>query len=318
MAMPAAARLVSYSEKESGKLVFGCLWALNFGRSSKSRCAMRDKSDFISLVPEGSPHRVVGERVVILPGIDLNILTTRVIELETWILCGLNDPFWRLYVPISGEAVVWAGEEEEETAMRLRPGEAYLIAPHTTLNSRNPEAFKKWYVHFTLGPAGDRAMPGIYPVVMTARMRAALEELGELGENGGEVFPWASAGLVAKALQQLPAKVWSERQLDARVERAMDFMHANLNRKLTTGDVARAAGLSVRNLNHLYSQHVERSPMRVLLDFRLDEACRLLRYRDDSIEQIAEDCGFPNRYYFSRMLKRHRGVSPAAYRDAAF
>jgi AraC-like DNA-binding protein len=279
---------------------------------------MRDQSDFISLVPEGSPHRVVGERVVMLRGIDLNILTTRVIELETWVLCGLNDPFWRLYVPTAGEAEVWTGEEEEETATLLRPGEAYLIAPHTTLSSRNPESFTKWYVHFTLGAAGDRAMPGIYPVEMTAGMRAALEELEELGASGGEAFPWASAGLVAKALQQLPPEVWSERQLDARVERAMNFMHANLNRKLTTGDVARAAGLSVRNLNHLFSQHVERSPMRVLLDFRLDEACRLLRYRDDSIEQIAEDCGFPNRYYFSRMLKRHRGVSPAAYRDAAF
>ena len=57
--------------------------------------------------------------------------------------------------------------------------------------------------------------------------------------------------------------------------------------------------------------------MRVLLDFRLDQACRRLRHTNESIEQIAEDCGFPNRYYFSRMLKQHRAISPAAYRKAA-
>ena len=67
---------------------------------------------------------------------------------------------------------------------------------------------------------------------------------------------------------------------------------------------------------NLFQQHVKKSQMRVLLDFRLDKACRLLRHDDASIELIAEDCGFPNRYYFSRMLKQLRGTSPAAYRRA--
>ena len=96
----------------------------------------------------------------------------------------------------------------------------------------------------------------------------------------------------------------------------MDFMYANLRRKLASEDIARAAALSVRNLNHLFQQHLRLTPMRVLLDFRLDKACRLLRHTDASIEQVAEDCGFPNRYYFSRMLKQHRGTSPAVYRRA--
>jgi transcriptional regulator GlxA family with amidase domain len=79
--------------------------------------------------------------------------------------------------------------------------------------------------------------------------------------------------------------------------------------------VAQAAGVSVRNLSHLFKQHLQMPPMRVLLDFRLDKACRLLRHSEDSIEQIASETGFPNRYYFSRMLKQHRGASPAAYRQ---
>ncbi len=272
---------------------------------------MTDQGKFISLVPEGSPHRVVGERVVMLPGITLEILTTRRIELDSWVLKGLNDPFWRLYLPVSGEAVVWSGDDGERTEIRLEPGKAYLIPPRTTLHSRNPAPFSKWYVHFTLGPTGDRATPGIFPLHLTDQMASAL---ARLGRSPDVPFPWPSAGLVSEALCQLPPEVWTNRQLDARVERAMDFMHANLNRKLTNVDVARAACLSVRNLNHLFNQHVEMPPMRVLLDFRLDKACRLLRHSDESIEQVAEDCGFPNRYYLSRMLKQHRGTSPAAYR----
>jgi AraC-like DNA-binding protein len=269
--------------------------------------------EFISLVPEGSPHRVAGERRVILRNISLQILTTRLIELNSWNLEGLNDPFWRLYSPVSGRAIVWAEMDSGEVETELIPGRAYLIPPRTTLRSTNPEPFSKWYVHFSLGLSGDRATPGVYPVELTESMQANLAKLPSLTEVP---FPWISAALVAEALQQLPADVWMKHRVDSRVERAMDFMHANLTRKLSAEGIAAEAGLSVRNLNHLFQQHVQMAPMRVLLDFRLDKACRLLRHNDTSIEQIAEECGFPNRYYFSRMLKQHRGTSPAAYRRA--
>lgn len=94
----------------------------------------------------------------------------------------------------------------------------------------------------------------------------------------------------------------------------MDFLQSNLSRKITAEDASRAAGVSVRNLNHLFRSQVRMAPMTVLLNYRLDRACHLLRHTEHSIEQVAENCGFPNRYYFSRMLKQHRGISPAAYR----
>jgi AraC-like DNA-binding protein len=274
---------------------------------------MAEGTEIISLIPQGSPHRVIGERRIILPSVTLEILSTRLIELETWALKGLNDPFWRLYLPISGKALVWTSNDDLDSQTVLGAGQAYLIPPRTTIHSSNPQPFSKWYVHFTLGASGDRATPGVFPVKLTPAMQSTLKTLPNLCDVP---FPWATAGLVAEALQQLPSDIWTRRQVDLRVEKAMDFMHANLARKLSVDDVARAAGMSARNLNHLFQQHLEMSPMRVLLDFRLDKSCRLLRHGDASIEQIAEDCGFPNRYYFSRMLKQHRGTSPAAYRRA--
>ena len=55
-------------------------------------------------------------------------------------------------------------------------------------------------------------------------------------------------------------------------------------------------------------------PMRYLIELRLNHAMKLLRHTDDSIEKIAEECGFPNRYYFTRMLSRYRRTTPAAFR----
>jgi AraC-like DNA-binding protein len=260
-----------------------------------------------SVVPAGHDHRVVGERVVIHPGLNLEILTTRKIVLSEWTLRGLNDPYWRLYLPIEGKAIV----EIESEITELTPGHLYLISPHTTINAHISAPFTKWYVHFTLGRTGDRAAPGIYSQKITAPFDAIEKSIAA---SNDAPFPWNSAALVIDSLRELPPDIWSARRLDNRVEVAMDFMYSNFRRKLTTDDIARASAMSVRNLNHLFKSQVALAPMRVLLDFRLDQACRRLRHTDESIEQIAEDCGFPNRYYFSRMLKQHRAISPAAYR----
>lgn len=59
-----------------------------------------------SVVPIGAAHRVLGQRTVALPGVTLDILTTRKIELELWELRRLNDPYWRLYWPMREGGIV--------------------------------------------------------------------------------------------------------------------------------------------------------------------------------------------------------------------
>lgn len=276
---------------------------------------MQSKNSILSLVPVGSAHRVQGQRTVALPGVTVDILTTRKIELQQWELRRLNDPYWRLYWPVSDGGVVEIDGEQTP----LQPGHVYLIPPHTTFSTTTSRPFSKWYAHFNLGPVADRAAPGIHRFLISAPMRSLLKGLIKLGKHQQDVrFPWLSIQLVMEAIQCLPDGVWEKQRLDARVLRAMEFMHQHLGLKLTAGQVARHAGLSVRNLNHLFQQELHQPPMRVLLDYRLDEACRRLRHTADSIETIAEQCGLVNRHYFSRMLRQYRSTSPAAYREESW
>ena len=273
---------------------------------------MESNNSILSLVPSGSAHRVQGQRTVALPGVTVDILTTRKIELQQWELRRLNDPYWRLYWPTNDGGVV----EIDGEATALKTGQVYLIPPHTTFSTTTTRPFTKWYAHFNLGPTADRAAPGIYPLPVTAHMRGLLKGLIKLGQQQQDVrFPWKAIQLVVEAVQELPDSVWEKQRLDARVQRAMEFMHQHLGLKLTAEQVSRHAGLSVRNLNHLFQQELQQPPMRVLLDYRLDEACRKLRHTEDSIETIAEQCGLVNRHYFSRMLRQYRNTSPAAYRE---
>ncbi len=265
------------------------------------------KDGFFSLVPDDMPHQVEGVREVMLPGMSLEILTTRKIRLEKWELKGLVDPYWRLYCPVSGSAVV----EIDGVSTKLTPENIYLIPPRTKFSSSNPETFAKWYVHFVLGRTDLISVPGVYSFPRDEIATAHLKKLASIADTP---YAWESAGLVIHALSHLPENAWSDQKLDRRVEKAIEFLQTNLSRKVNASDAARASGVSVRNLNHLFRSQVKMAPMTVLLNCRLDQACHQLRHTDYSIEQVAENCGFPNRYYFSRMLKQHRGISPAAYR----
>ena len=272
---------------------------------------MKSTATILSVVPPGAAHRVQGNRSVALPGMTVDILTTRKIELQQWELHRLNDPYWRLYWPVENGGVVEI--DGKETPLQI--GSVYLIPPHTTFSTTTRAPFSKWYAHFNLGPIADRAAPGIYRFPTTTRMRNLVDGLAKLGRGeGAPRFPWISILWVAEALQGLPDSVWDDQRVDARVLKAMDFMNQHLSLKLSADQVARHSGLSVRNLNHLFLQELRQPPMRVLLNYRLDEACRMLRHTDDSIEDIAEQCGLVNRHYFSRMLRQYRNTSPAAYR----
>ena len=270
---------------------------------------MKPEQDLPSVIPSGTVHRVHGRRTVSYPSVTVDILATRKIELHEWRLRRLTDPYWRLYLPVSVGGIV----EIDGQSTPLTPGYLYLIPPNTLFSTTMKSPFTKWYAHFKLGRLADRATPGIYCFIATDEMKVIVKQLDQ--SDISTHFPWLTIAFVSQSLRLLPEAIWQQQRTDTRVLKALDFMSVHLSLKLTAEQVAKFAGLSVRNLNHLFQQEVKQSPMRVLLDYRLDEACRLLRGDESSIEDIAELCGLVNRHYLSRMMRQYRNTSPASYRN---
>ncbi|GDY57720.1 hypothetical protein SVIO_083430 [Streptomyces violaceusniger] len=57
-----------------------------------------------------------------------------------------------------------------------------------------------------------------------------------------------------------------------------------------------------------------RPPLTYLTACRMDEAEALLSDTEFSIAQIAKSVGYADAFGFSAAFKRHRGVSPSAFR----
>jgi AraC-like DNA-binding protein len=58
------------------------------------------------------------------------------------------------------------------------------------------------------------------------------------------------------------------------------------------------------------------SPKQYILSARMRWAKNMLKGTDDSIAEIAKNCGYDSVYYFSRAFRIHEGVSPSEYRNS--
>ena len=120
--------------------------------------------------------------------------------------------------------------------------------------------------------------------------------------------------LRARDERQRPAL--SARVPNAKVTEAIALMDANLQEPLPTEEIARLVGVSGRQLERLFKQHLDDMPSRYYVELRLARARRLLRHSGQSILQIALACGFASASHFSKAYRARFGHSPRDERSA--
>lgn len=96
---------------------------------------------------------------------------------------------------------------------------------------------------------------------------------------------------------------------------ALRWVEENAHRKITNADLARACHISEAQLSRRFQRLLKQSPGQYVLDRRVSRAAEALSFSDQSIEQIAQSFGFPDRFYFTRVFHQRMGIPPAAYRQ---
>ncbi|GEM_PF-3349025 len=78
--------------------------------------------------------------------------------------------------------------------------------------------------------------------------------------------------------------------------------------------LASRAHCSREHFTRIFKRHLYQSPGQFIREQRLIASATLLRETDDSIEWVAERCGFSDRNSFGRAFSRQYSCSPSAYR----
>jgi AraC-like DNA-binding protein len=231
---------------------------------------------------------------------------------DSWNYRGVLSPFWRAYHNLDGGAGVRSGDK----VYILERGCVLLVPAQVRFDCLPAEGVRHTWVHFSL-PGGEEDFGSPLSVALTAGERTCWRETSreiQRARSGDEHrLRQSCAALLLSAFGRVGATRVSGadglRSLLVGIDRS-------LGQPLDVAALAARVGKSERAFFDWFKKGTGLTPMEYLRRRRIHEGCRRLRFTGDSIEQIAADAGFANRYHFSRVFRAQTGHAPAAYRKA--
>ena len=101
-------------------------------------------------------------------------------------------------------------------------------------------------------------------------------------------------------------------------EKAMIYFHRHFNEDISIDDFAKSLNITPCWFRKCFKNRTGVSPKQFINDIRLAYARELLLTSDIKINEIAEQAGYENAYYFSRIFTKNTGVSPMQFRKNNF
>jgi len=103
---------------------------------------------------------------------------------------------------------------------------------------------------------------------------------------------------------------------DFRAEYACRYVLQNFNENINRDRMAEMVHLSPGYFSNLFRVEVGMSFSDYLIQIRIDNAKRLLRRFDLSVEEVSKQCGFNSLAHFSRTFKDRCGMPPLKFRKS--
>ena len=223
-------------------------------------------------------------------------------------------------------------------SVEMRAPAALLAAPGQTLEARGANVET---LSLTLSPAylldaavrarltrGDALVT--FPSQLVADDERLLQLARDLAEEmrtaeaGKEIVLDALVGQITVALLRRHASVRRTDELelsrvgivDRRVRRAVELMHAHMDRELPLEELASAAYLSPFHFARLFKKVTGASPHAYLAALRIERAQTLLATTDASVTEIASRVGYSSPSHFTKAFRQSTGLTPRAFRAA--
>lgn len=122
---------------------------------------------------------------------------------------------------------------------------------------------------------------------------------------------------VQLGLPSEPTPLPTRPQQAAIVVRLRNWLDAHCSEVVSLDTLAAVAGCSPSLANRLFRQLAGIPPYEYLLQRRLSLAAERLRAGNQTLADLAAECGFADQSHFQRLFRRAYGTTPAAYRKAS-
>lgn len=273
--------------------------------------------------------------------INIKLLCCRYWILEEWTCFDLSVPFWRVYYnTVAGAEILY-----NNRSIMLNKQNLVIIPPNTPFSTRlnianvgsNNESIagRKFtendttdyiestnkvdhlFIHFSLGFPLDYADAGVYCLEMTDQSLKLIEEILYtcIKDNPFNFFDCLKVNmLIGSCLSQLENCLTDFKAIDQRIFTAMAYIDDNYNKAIANKTLAAMTNMASNSFARLFKKVTGITVQQYIIKKRIENALNLMHHSDDNLDEIAHECGFSDRFHFSKSFKKHVHMSPSYYR----
>ena len=205
----------------------------------------------------------------------------------------------------------------------LEAGTVAVVLPHTPMNygiERELSVRRTYWLHFT----GSYAMAllnscglgegGYFRLPDESGLTAAFTDLlDEMRHPPTQIKRIRAAALAVMLLTQIGTLL--ERGNKARrLPKSIAYIREHFTEDIDKSSLAAMDGLGASQYHSLFKKVMGETPASYITSLRMRKARELLLDPDLPIAEVAEQCGYDDALYFSRVFRRTVGVSPSKYR----
>ncbi|VGO14190.1 Arabinose operon regulatory protein [Pontiella desulfatans] len=231
------------------------------------------------------------------------------------------DECFKLYLPLEGEAccVMEGGQ-----SLRLAPGSLFLINGYRIKQSVCEKRMKVAWLHFVpeslplrrlLDHSADfqvlehAAFPRISPEAIASSSHPASGVSSLLGIHG------LLLEMIGSVLERSDAESrFRNDPAYLRIAPVLDYLNLHYLDNPPLEEMAALVHLAPNYFHRMFRQVFNTTPYRYMESKRMELARQLLSTTELPIGEIAEECGYENGFYFSRIFKKCLGRAPLVFR----
>ena len=236
------------------------------------------------------------------------------------------EPFWRIYINKCNGANI----ETPEEIYSISHDHIHFVPAWVRFRCHNTRTLQHFYVHFEPVGISSSILRSLFHRPFRVKDRINYDQVNRFplnnltGETSTDLISLSFVkSLVYRAftsaLLSLPKSHYArvEHMINTNhiVDRVLQYIEENMDTSLDNDYLANVACMSKSHFIRTFHKIIGQTPAEYVQERRVVTAAFKLTTSDDSIDQIAQQYGFTNRFYFSRVFHKIMGTSPAAYRN---
>lgn len=276
--------------------------------------------------------------------IKIKLLCCRYWLLDLWDCHEMIFPFWRIYwnKNYGGQLI------HQDKVYEMSPEYIYIIPPLTSFSSsftKNHiyehgihvsgkhltenypdeslgENLAHFFIHFNLGVPFDNVYPGILKIQLNDYLKDKIiyltDRLKIENTDFNLTFNLKLQAFIKETLTNIGSELWKTINIDERVLEVIRYIEANINKKLKNPEIASIVNMASNSFARLFKEEMHITLHNFIQNRKIAKACELFEHTNKTIEDVAFDLGFSDRYHFSRIFKQVTGLTPANYKSGRY